>query len=106
MTITDLYRLRASNILQTDDPLELPQVQFPDADRRHHFQNAITYAVNQVNSAQSEAGQQVEAFIAGEQENLHEVMIRLNQAKTTFQLMVEVRNKMMDAYQELFRMQI
>ena len=106
MTISDLYRMRASQILQTDDPLELPQIQFPDADRRQNFQNAFTYAVDQVDMAQSEAGQEVEAFIAGEQENLHEVMIRLNQAKTSFQLMVEVRNKMMDAYQELIRMQI
>ena len=106
MTIADLYRLRASHILQNDDPRELPQIQFPEADRRQNFVNAFTYAIDQVDTAQTAAGEQVEAFIAGEQENLHEVMIRLNQAKTAFQLMVEVRNKMMDAYQELFRMQI
>ena len=106
MTITDLYRFRASQLLQDDDRQELPQIQFPDGDRRENFKNAFAYAVDQVDLAQTEAGHEVEAFIAGEQENLHEVMIRLNQAKTSFQLMVEVRNKMMDAYHELFRMQI
>ncbi|MBX2818735.1 MAG: flagellar hook-basal body complex protein FliE, partial [Rhodothermaceae bacterium] len=62
--------------------------------------------LDQVDMAQTEAGKEVEAFIAGEQENLHEVMIKLNQAKLSFHLLTEVRNKMMDTYHELIRMQM
>lgn len=106
MNISDIQQLQVTNLLQLDDRDELPQISYPDAQGAEKFRNAFTFAIDQVNEAQSEAGIQVESFIAGEQENLHEVMIKLNQAKTSFQLMVEVRNKMMDAYQELFRMQI
>lgn len=106
MTIDELLNLRNSNLLQLDDRDELPQIQYPGARGAERFRNAFTFAIDQVDTAQTEASGQVEAFIAGEQENLHEVMISLNQARTTFQLMVEVRNKMMETYQELFRMQI
>lgn len=106
MNITELLNLRNSNLLQLDDRDALPQIQYPGAERGERFRNAFTYAIDQVDAAQTEASGQVESFIAGEQENLHEVMIKLNQARTAFQLMVEVRNKMMDTYQELFRMQI
>lgn len=106
MNISDIQRLRTTNLLQLDDGGDLPQIRYPDAEGAERFRNAFEFAIDQVDAAQTEASNQVESFIAGEQENLHEVMIKLNQAKTTFQLMVEVRNKMMDAYQELFRMQI
>lgn len=90
----------------TDDFTTLPQPRRADGVQKEDFQNAFTYAIEQVDMAQTEAGQQVEAFIAGEQENLHEVMISLNQAKLSFHLLTEVRNKMMDTYQELIRMQM
>jgi flagellar hook-basal body complex protein FliE len=62
--------------------------------------------VNKVDDAQKAADGQIEAFVAGEQENLHEVMIAMNEAKLSFQLMTEVRNRMLETYQELMRMQV
>ncbi len=106
MTISDIQQLQVTNLLQLDDRDALPQIQYPDAPGAERFPERLYFAIDQVDQAQTEASNQVESFIAGEQENLHEVMIKLNQAKTSFQLMVEVRNKMMEAYQELFRMQI
>ena len=70
------------------------------------FADALTEAVNRVDGAQKEAEGQINAFVAGEQENLHEVMISMNQAELYLQLMTEVRNKMLDTYQELMRMQV
>jgi flagellar hook-basal body complex protein FliE len=43
---------------------------------------------------------------AGKQTNLHHVMIALEDAKMSFQLLVQVRNKVLDAYQELLRTQV
>ena len=107
MTITELQQFRAANLYQIDDSAKaLPQIRYPDAPGTERFRNAFEFALDQVDMAQKTADQQIESFIAGEQENLHEVMIQMNQAKTSFQLLVEVRNKMMEAYQELFRMQI
>ena len=90
----------------TDEPDRLPIPGRPDGVRTGDFKNAFTYALEQVDNAQTMAGREVEAFVAGEQENLHEVMISLNQAKLSFHLLTEVRNKMMETYQELIRMQM
>lgn len=43
---------------------------------------------------------------AGKQTNLHHVMITLEEAKMSFQLLAQVRNKVLDAYQELLRTQV
>lgn len=90
----------------TDEPDALPLPARLDGIQRGDFQNAFTYALEQVDQAQTVAGNEVEAFIAGEQENIHEVMIKLNQAKLSFNLLTEVRNKMMETYHELIRMQM
>ena len=43
---------------------------------------------------------------AGKQTNLHHVMIAMEEAKMSFQLLAQVRNKVLDAYQELLRTQV
>ncbi|WP_420456796.1 flagellar hook-basal body complex protein FliE [Rubrivirga sp.] len=70
------------------------------------FHETLAGAVDRVDGTQKVADAQVEAFLAGETENVHEVMIALNQAELHFQLLTEVRNKLLDGYQELMRMQV
>ena len=70
------------------------------------FGDTLAEAVGRVDLAQKTADAQVESFIAGETENAHEVMIAMNQAELHFKLMTEVRNKLLDGYQELMRMQV
>ena len=70
------------------------------------FGDTLADAVGRVDQAQKAADAQVEAFVAGETENAHEVMIAMNQAELHFKLMAEVRNKLLDGYQELMRMQV
>ena len=102
MTIAQLQRLQEFN--RTDGARALPQ---PKRDGEGGgFGATLKDAVDRVDGAQKAADGQVEAFVAGEQENLHEVMISMNQAKLAFQLMTEVRNKSLEAYQELMRMQV
>lgn len=48
----------------------------------------------------------LEKYIRGEAVSAHDVMIALARAKSDFQLVVEVRNKVIDAYQELTRIQV
>jgi flagellar hook-basal body complex protein FliE len=47
-----------------------------------------------------------EAFISGEDLNIHEVMLITEEAKMSLQLAVQVRNKLVEAYQEINRMQL
>lgn len=54
--------------------------------------------------AQADAG--LEQLAAGEAQNLHQVMIALEEARLGLQLAVQVRNRLLEAYQEVLRMQI
>jgi flagellar hook-basal body complex protein FliE len=58
------------------------------------------------NSQLVQADDGVRKLALGEADNLHQVMINLEKAKLSFELVVQVRNKLLDAYQELMRMQI
>jgi flagellar hook-basal body complex protein FliE len=48
----------------------------------------------------------VRRMAVGEPVNLHQVMVHLDRAKLQFELVMQVRNKLLDAYQDLLRMQI
>jgi len=50
--------------------------------------------------------QSVQRLASGETENLHQVMLSLEQTRLAFDLMLQVRNKVLDAYQEVMRMQV
>jgi flagellar hook-basal body complex protein FliE len=62
--------------------------------------------VEGVDAKQKAAAESRRAFLAGESTNLHQTMIAGQEASVAFSLMVEMRNKVMEAYQELMRMQI
>ena len=98
--------MRAAVLGGTDGPRSLPRPGETGASGDIGFGDALKEAINQVDSAQKEADMQINAFVAGEQENVHEVMISMNQAEIHLQLMTEVRNKMLETYQELMRMQV
>jgi flagellar hook-basal body complex protein FliE len=70
------------------------------------FADMIRDAVNSVDQMQKSAESSAEAVIAGDEENIHEVMIAMEKAQLSFQLMVEIRNRAVETYQELSRMQI
>jgi flagellar hook-basal body complex protein FliE len=49
---------------------------------------------------------ELQDLASGRQSNLHHVMLTMEEAKQSFQLLVQVRNKLLDSYQELMRMQV
>jgi flagellar hook-basal body complex protein FliE len=70
------------------------------------FGNVLSQFVHEVNGKQVAAGDAVQGLIGGQNVSLHQAMIAMEEASVSFQLMVEVRNKLLDSYQELMRMQI
>lgn len=59
-----------------------------------------------VNDRLVSADQDLQKLAVGATENLHEVMINLEEARLSFQLLAQVRNKLLEAYQEVMRMQV
>lgn len=104
MNVAQLQRMQS--VFPTDDLQALPQPRQSGPSGGPTFMDTLQEAVDTVDGAQKAAEGQIEAYVAGEQENLHEVMIAMNQAKLHFQLMTETRNKMLETYQELMRMPV
>jgi flagellar hook-basal body complex protein FliE len=59
-----------------------------------------------VNDKLIRAEAETQKLAMGKADNLHEVMIRLEEARLSFQLLAQVRNRLLEAYQEAMRMQI
>lgn len=70
------------------------------------FQGALKEAISSINEIQQGANQAVEALATGQSQNIHQAMIALQQADLSFQLMMQIRNKLVTAYEEIQRMQI
>ncbi|OHB25676.1 MAG: flagellar hook-basal body complex protein FliE [Desulfuromonadaceae bacterium GWC2_58_13] len=70
------------------------------------FADALKSAVEDVNRSQVDADKAVERLQTGESQNLHEVMISMEKADISLRLAVQMRNKVLEAYQEIMRMQI
>lgn len=70
------------------------------------FAGTLREFVGDVNGLQKDASELRDRFIKGDPIDIHDVMISAQKAKTSFQLLVELRNKAMDLYREVNRMQV
>ncbi len=71
-----------------------------------NFGTMLSGLVEDVQQQQQAADQAIQQVHAGNAKNLHEAMIAMEQADISIRFMVQVRNKAMDAYQEIMRMQV
>jgi flagellar hook-basal body complex protein FliE len=70
------------------------------------FDGFLGNMVSEVSAKQAAAGAAMKEVMAGGNMPLHQAMIAVQEASVSFQLMVEVRNKLLESYQELMRMQV
>lgn len=70
------------------------------------FSTFLKESLQKVNNAQVHSDKMTEKLALGEAVDLHEVMITAQKASITMQATIEVRNKVIEAYQEVMRMQV
>ncbi len=70
------------------------------------FGDRIKEALSEANDLQLNAAGVADQFAKGEIENVHDVMIAAEKASVSLELVLEVRNKLLDAYREIMRMQM
>jgi flagellar hook-basal body complex protein FliE len=70
------------------------------------FLSSLKDAIAQVNEVQLDASHAVDKFVSGDSDNVHQMMMALQKADVSFQLMMQVRNKLVAAYEDIQRMQM
>ncbi|HYL76447.1 MAG TPA: flagellar hook-basal body complex protein FliE [Bryobacteraceae bacterium] len=70
------------------------------------FQSVLEGVIGKVEQSQTKAQNSVESFLNGGNEELHSVALATQRAELEFDLFLQVRNKVVSAYQEIMRMQV
>ncbi len=81
-------------------------IQKPSASESDSFGDLLMKKIENVDQLQQTADTAVTNFTTGKSRNLHEAVLALEMADTSLRLMVTVRNKVIEAYQEVMRMQV
>jgi flagellar hook-basal body complex protein FliE len=76
------------------------------ADGGGSFSDVLRKSFDQVNTDQHQADSAIKELVAGRTKNIHETMLTIERADTSLKLMMQVRNKVLDAYREIMRMQV
>jgi flagellar hook-basal body complex protein FliE len=95
---------------QVMGPADLPPVTAPSTTQAAGaptdvFGTLLDSLVGSVNAKQTAAAAQASQVMLGDSSQLHQSVIAMQEASVSFSLMVEVRNKLVESYQELMRMQ-
>lgn len=93
----EVLRLAAS-----ESPMAAPRA----AGAGNGFEEILNKVVTEADGAQKKSDAVLNDFMNGKGGSPHEVMIALNKADLSFRMMLEVRNKLLDAYQEVMRTQV
>jgi flagellar hook-basal body complex protein FliE len=75
-------------------------------DQTGEFQKILTGSIDKLESLNNDASNAVQKFLTGENEELHTAVLATQKASLAFELGLQVRNKVVDAYQEVMKMQI
>ncbi|MBD3347540.1 MAG: flagellar hook-basal body complex protein FliE [Chitinivibrionales bacterium] len=70
------------------------------------FKDTLATFLNDVNTSQKVAGKAKEKFLAGEITDVHQVTSKSGEAKVAFNMLMEIRNKVLDGYNEIMRMRL
>ena len=70
------------------------------------FSTVLSDAINKVNDSEVNANNKIEALIKGEDVEMHEVMLAMQESSLSLQALIEVRNKAVEAYQEISKLQL
>ena len=90
--------------IQPAGPLEIGGSARPSGES--DFGKILQGAIEQVEGSRADANQSVQNFLAGDGDDLHSTVLAVQRADLEFNLLMQVRNKVISAYQEVMRMQM
>lgn len=96
--------MRVNDGLANLQKLDISRGHVPDGGNQ--FSQQLTDVLKEVNAAQQESLAKQNALMTNQPVDLHDMMIAMERASTSMQLTMQVRNKLLEAYQEITRMQV
>ena len=86
-------------------PIQAPSLQ-PAASSGGDFHKALHSAIQQVEASRIAADSAAQSFVSGQNQELHSSILATQNAELQFELFMQVRNKVVSAYEEIMRMQV
>ncbi len=83
-----------------------PAAKTKGGDMIGEFSDVLKKAVNDLNALEDDSGRKVNSLVTGRLENVHDIMISMEKSKIALNMAIEVRNKLIEGYKEVMRMQI
>jgi flagellar hook-basal body complex protein FliE len=89
-------------------PIPIPDSLTPagGSDSSNAFSSILKDTISSLQSTQAEADSAVQKFLTGENDDIHTTVLATQRAEMTFELGLQVRNKVVSAYQEVMKMQL
>ncbi len=75
-------------------------------DATQSFSDTLSGFVNNVNDLQNKANDAIDKMASGQTTDVHDVMVAMEKAKVSFDMLLQIRNKMLDAYKQIMQMQM
>ena len=94
------------NVDLVNQPGTLPNSKPAQEPQKGDFGTHLKNALGDVNDLQQKADQAIQQLVGEGKGDLQETMIALEKADVSFRLMMQIRNKVLEAYQEIMRMQV
>ena len=94
---------------QISPNMQLPEIRKPAAlsgESGASFGEVLKDAISTVDQLQKQSNQEIQKLMTGESQDLHSTLVAVQKADLSFQMMMQVRNKIVQAYQEIMRMQV
>lgn len=98
--------MKVNNFVQSTSKFQQLDNVKKQGDKTEGFLSVFKEKLDEVNEKQITAEKTTESFIKGDGAEVHEVLLATQEAKMSLELAVQVRNKLVEAYQEINRMQI
>lgn len=102
MSIESITKIGQLNI----EPVFFSMSEMPVTQRSDNFLPLIAEKISSVDSHVQKANGLVEQYLKGDDVAVHDVLIAMGKAKTDLQLAVEIRNKVLESYQEITKIQL
>ena len=98
--------IKQNENLQNNLQVKKPEHSYSSASTQGSFGEMMIEALNKVNNLQLQANSAIDNLVSGKTKNIHETMIAVEKADVAFRTMNQVRNKVIEAYREIMKMQV